>query len=84
MFPLFVSSLIISVMFSQIAEICFLPQAESKPKISGDDEKSVVLGPNADPETNVYSFGILLLEIISGKLPYSEEQGPLEKWVSFE
>lgn len=30
-----------------------------------------------DPKTNVYDFGELLLEIISGKLPYSEEQGTL-------
>ncbi|KAL6618793.1 hypothetical protein ACP70R_033932 [Stipagrostis hirtigluma subsp. patula] len=26
---------------------------------------------------NVYSFGVLLLEIISGKLPYSEHEGPI-------
>lgn len=31
----------------------------------------------ADPETNVYDFGLLLLEIISGKLPHSEEKGAL-------
>ena len=36
-----------------------------------------------DPQMNVYGFGLLLLEIISGKLPYSEKQGPIEKWVSF-
>lgn len=34
-----------------------------------------------DPETNVYSFGVLALEIISGRLAYSEEKGPIEKWV---
>ncbi|KAI9086124.1 hypothetical protein K1719_031845 [Acacia pycnantha] len=28
-------------------------------------------------QTDVYNFGMLLLEIISGKLPYSEEQGHL-------
>lgn len=60
-----------------------MPPRSSRPqKISGDgDSEHSVLPPLADPDTNVYSFGILLLEIISGKLPYSEEQGPLEKWV---
>ncbi|CAN4091941.1 unnamed protein product [Withania somnifera] len=42
-------------------------------------ENSVLL-PLADPETNVYSFGILLLEIISGKSPYSEEKESLLNW----
>lgn len=42
-----------------------------------------VLPPLADPETNIYSFGILMLEIISGKLPYCEEKElSIEKWVS--
>lgn len=39
-----------------------------------------------DPKTNVYDFGELLLEIISGKLPYSEEQGTLVNlviWFTF-
>ncbi|KAJ1284745.1 hypothetical protein BS78_03G228600 [Paspalum vaginatum] len=32
---------------------------------------------SADPAGNVYSFGLLMLEIISGKPPYSEQKGPL-------
>ncbi|XP_020594910.1 protein MALE DISCOVERER 1-like, partial [Phalaenopsis equestris] len=33
-------------------------------------------------ESNVYSFGILLLEIISGRMPISEEDGlPILNWV---
>ncbi|KAJ4851404.1 hypothetical protein Tsubulata_014740 [Turnera subulata] len=69
---------------AKISEICFWPhKAPSKSKISGDDESEhSTLPALADAETNVYSFGILLLEIISGKLPYSEEQGPLEKWAA--
>ncbi|KAI5591016.1 hypothetical protein BDE02_04G050300 [Populus trichocarpa] len=65
---------------AKIAEICFLPQATSNSKVSGELEDS--LPPHVDPETNIYRFGVLLLEIISGKLPYSEEQGPLEKWAA--
>ncbi|KAE9594514.1 hypothetical protein Lal_00001311 [Lupinus albus] len=51
-------------------------------KTSGDDSKKSELPPHADPETNVYNFGILLLEIISGKLPHSEEQGNLVNWAA--
>ncbi|KAA8519643.1 hypothetical protein F0562_013912 [Nyssa sinensis] len=66
---------------AKIAEICFSTGAASKSKISGENESEhSELPPLADPETNVYSFGILLLEIISGKLPYSEDQGPLVHW----
>ncbi|OIV95239.1 hypothetical protein TanjilG_21629 [Lupinus angustifolius] len=51
-------------------------------KTTGDDSKKSELPPHADPETNVYNFGILLLEIISGKLPHSEEQGNLVNWAA--
>ena len=72
-----------SLVLSQIAEISFWTDAATKSKTSGEDDKEhSELPPFADPETNVYSFGILLLEIISGKLQYSEEQGHLVNWVS--
>ena len=62
-------------MLSQIAEISFWTDAATKSKTSGEDDKEhSELPPFADPETNVFSFGILLLEIISRKLQYSEEQ----------
>ncbi|XP_065877784.1 protein MALE DISCOVERER 2-like isoform X2 [Euphorbia lathyris] len=67
---------------AKIGEVCFTP-LRPRPKISSDsDSEHSVLPPLADPDTNVYCFGILLLEIISGKLPYSKEQGPLEKWAA--
>ncbi|WOL20589.1 protein MALE DISCOVERER 2 [Canna indica] len=46
----------------------------------GDHEHSNTLF--ADPSSNVYSFGVLLLEIISGKIPQPKEQGPLLDLVS--
>ncbi|XWS19711.1 hypothetical protein CRYUN_Cryun31cG0039500 [Craigia yunnanensis] len=65
---------------AKLAEIGSL-QPAPKSKTSGDTESEhSELPPFVDSEVNIYSFGILLLEIISGKLPYSEEQGPLEKW----
>lgn len=70
-------------MLCQIEEVIFCSESTSKLKPSSDDEKQNSEWPLlADPETNVYSFGILLLEIISGKLPYSQEQGHLVNWVS--
>ncbi|KAL5231417.1 hypothetical protein ABZP36_030193 [Zizania latifolia] len=46
-------------------------ESEGKmPTTNGDNHKHGLAG-------NVYSFGILLLEIISGKLPYSENEGSL-------
>ncbi|GAB4831419.1 hypothetical protein Ancab_005430 [Ancistrocladus abbreviatus] len=67
---------------AKIAEVCF--SKEAKAKISDDEDKekhdeSLLL---AEPESNAYSFGVLLLEIISGRLPYSEEQGSLVNWAA--
>ncbi|CAA0838767.1 Probable LRR receptor-like serine/threonine-protein kinase [Striga hermonthica] len=50
------------------------------------NEGSVCVIPNSleernlDIQGNTYSFGILLLEIISGRLPYSQEKGCLLDW----
>ncbi|KAF7151441.1 hypothetical protein RHSIM_Rhsim02G0143600 [Rhododendron simsii] len=68
---------------AKIVEIDFWAELALKSKISGENESEhSELRPSSDPETNVYSFGVLLLEIISGKLPYSEEQGPLVSWMN--
>ncbi|KAL2467350.1 Leucine-rich repeat protein kinase family protein [Abeliophyllum distichum] len=66
----------------KVAEIAFWKELIAKSKNPENDSEHSELPPLADGETNVYSFGIVLLEIISGKLPYSEEQGPLINWAS--
>ncbi|WCJ27214.1 Leucine-rich repeat protein kinase family protein [Euphorbia peplus] len=68
---------------AKIGENVFARPPRPSKKISGDSESEhSVLPPLADPDTNVYSFGVLLLEIISGKLSYTKEEGPLEKLAS--
>ncbi|XP_078168135.1 inactive receptor-like serine/threonine-protein kinase At2g40270 [Carex rostrata] len=53
--------------------------SSSRPKASFDEGETLLERPSdVDPADNVYSFGMLLLEIISGKLPYSPEEGSLE------
>ncbi|KAI7746994.1 hypothetical protein M8C21_016302 [Ambrosia artemisiifolia] len=65
----------------KVAEMDFWRDLVSKEKLSPVSESEhSALPPLIDTETNVYSFGILMLEIISGKLPNSDEQGPLVAW----
>ncbi|XP_054803329.1 protein MALE DISCOVERER 2-like isoform X2 [Prosopis cineraria] len=59
---------------AKIAQVIFASSLEDK-SISKNSELTF----NADPETDVYCFGKLLFEIISGKLPDCEEQKQLEK-----
>lgn len=65
----------------QFAEVTFADIVSPPTKTTGGDSKKSDHS-RVDLETNVYNFGVLLLEIISGKLPYSEEQGNLVNWVS--
>ncbi|KAH9618236.1 hypothetical protein KSS87_023368 [Heliosperma pusillum] len=53
-----------------------------KSKDSGEDRPLAEAASKVDPRENVYDFGILLLEIITGGVPYSEEEGSLVDWAS--
>ncbi|KMT04419.1 hypothetical protein BVRB_8g180950 [Beta vulgaris subsp. vulgaris] len=53
-----------------------LPKAQT----GEDSSKPAETIKAADTRQNVYEFGILLLETITGRLPYSEEQGSLVDW----
>jgi hypothetical protein len=64
----------------QLVEVTFRCIVEPSKTTRGDSKKYEMLRAGLDQ--NVYDFGILLLEIISGKLPQSEEQGNLVHWVS--
>ncbi|KAI3844020.1 hypothetical protein MKW92_020903 [Papaver armeniacum] len=65
---------------AKIAEINLLSDFDAKPgAFIKDMTEHSVLPPLAVPETNVYSFGVLLLEIISAKIPYAND-GTLQNW----
>lgn len=51
------------------------------------NEGAICVLPNAlearhlDIQGNIYAFGVLLLEIVSGRPPYCEDKGRLVDWV---
>nr|XP_017233188.1 PREDICTED: protein MALE DISCOVERER 1-like [Daucus carota subsp. sativus] len=68
---------------AKVAEIEFWNDLHYKSRVTtADDSGNCELPPLPDVETDVYKYGILLLEIVSGRLPYSEEQGSITKWAS--
>ncbi|CAD5189700.1 unnamed protein product [Musa acuminata subsp. malaccensis] len=72
------SSILVSEDFAaKIADVSVWKEIVSEGKTNGDDDLDPSESLSADPAGNVYSFGILLLEIVSGKVPYSEEQDSL-------
>ncbi|KAI3704108.1 hypothetical protein L1987_74321 [Smallanthus sonchifolius] len=65
----------------KVAEVAFWSDLISKAKVSLESElEHSALSPLIDTETNVYCFGILMLEIVSGELPHSDQQGPIGAW----
>lgn len=44
--------------------------------------KQLIHAPSISTETNVYNFGVLLFEIMTGRLPFSLNDGLLENWAS--
>ncbi|KAL2473692.1 Leucine-rich repeat protein kinase family protein [Forsythia ovata] len=68
---------------AKIAELGFWAELVAKSKNPGEtDSENSELPPLADLDTNVYSFGILLLEIISGKVPSTKEHGHIINWAA--
>ncbi|XP_051133637.1 protein MALE DISCOVERER 1-like [Andrographis paniculata] len=64
----------------KIGDMSFWGELVDKSKKPSENESELPLP--ADLETNVRSFGIMLLEIITGKLPYTKEQGHITNWAA--
>lgn len=68
---------------AKIGEVCFwsdfLRKSNSSHHISTE---SCELPSHEDIETNVYDFGIILLELLSGKPAHSRDGGSLMDWAS--
>ncbi|WVZ69307.1 hypothetical protein U9M48_018113 [Paspalum notatum var. saurae] len=63
---------------AKIADTSVWHEVYSRGNMPKDDDSVDHHEPvTADPAGNVYSFGLLMLEIISGKPPYSEQKGSL-------
>ena len=68
--------------FPQIADLSVWHEVYSRGNIPKDDDVVDHHEPvAADIAGNVYSFGLLMLEIISGKPSYSEQKGSLANLV---
>ncbi|XP_008789160.1 inactive receptor-like serine/threonine-protein kinase At2g40270 [Phoenix dactylifera] len=63
---------------AKISDLGFWNEAKGTEPVP---ENSSPLAPLSDLKSIMYSFGVILLEILSGRLPFSED-GSLEKWAS--
>ncbi|XP_068636935.1 inactive receptor-like serine/threonine-protein kinase At2g40270 [Aristolochia californica] len=48
----------------------------------GSGNSGLLESSSSDLESNVYNFGIILLEMMTGKLPYTDNEVPLIDWAS--
>ncbi|XP_011003691.1 PREDICTED: probable inactive receptor-like protein kinase At3g56050 [Populus euphratica] len=48
----------------------------------GSASMELLESQSSDPEGNIYSFGVILFEMITGRIPYAVDNGSLADWAS--
>ncbi|OMO50035.1 hypothetical protein CCACVL1_30670 [Corchorus capsularis] len=65
---------------AKISDPCFWNEITASDREA--DRKNIPDSPLESLESNVYSFGVLLFEIVTGRMPYLVDDGSLEDWAS--
>lgn len=67
---------------AKVSDIEFQYHGKEDSSIKEGSDDPLVAAPSPDSKIIVYKFGILLLEILSGRRPFSEDDGLLVRWAS--
>ncbi|XP_062189253.1 protein MALE DISCOVERER 2-like isoform X2 [Phragmites australis] len=62
---------------AKVSDLDFWSDTKGYSSNSGTDDSTI-----SDIDSMVHQYGMILLEILTGKLPISEEDGSLEQWAS--
>ncbi|OMO82826.1 hypothetical protein CCACVL1_11750 [Corchorus capsularis] len=65
---------------AKISDFSFLNDATAA-KV-GSATMELLESPLSDAESNIYNFGVILFEMITGRIPYSVNNGSLANWAS--
>lgn len=65
---------------AKISDICFWNEITAAEREA--DRKNLADTTLTTLEDNVYAFGVLLFEIVTGRMPYLVDDGSLENWAS--